>query len=262
MSLILLLKLTLGPGFIAALTIIARRYGPAIAGWVAGLPLSAGPVSFVLSLEQGPRFAAHAAVGSLGTMGAVPLFCLVYAHVAQKRSWLWAFLAATAAGGAAAVSINMLVNASPAPLLFSALLASVSIALMPRFFPRMRGEVRASQPPRHDIAIRMGAAIALMLTVTGVAHLLGPNWTGALTPFPVIATVLAVFAQRGGATPAEGAMQAARLLWGIVLGLGSTVAFFVVLALVLERFGVAGGYLAASAAALTIQAASWRRAIK
>jgi hypothetical protein len=49
---------------------------------------------------------------------------------------------------------------------------------------------------------------------------------------------------------------AARLLRALVLGLGSTVAFFLVLGLWLPTLGVAAGFALAAAAALSVQAAS------
>ena len=42
-----------------------RRWGPAVGGWLAGLPLTSGPVSLILALEQGPEFTARAALGTL-----------------------------------------------------------------------------------------------------------------------------------------------------------------------------------------------------
>ena len=57
---LLLAKVVLTPLFIAAVTLAGRRWGPAVGGWLAGLPLTSGPVSVFLALEQGPGFAARA----------------------------------------------------------------------------------------------------------------------------------------------------------------------------------------------------------
>jgi hypothetical protein len=100
--------------------------------------------------------------------------------------------------------------------------------------------------------MRMGAAMILLLVVTGFAALLGPKISGLLTTFPVVAPVLAVFAQR-----AQGPGAVSALLRSLVLGLASTVAFFVVICLWLQRLGMTAGYSAALAAALTVQALSW-----
>ena len=52
------LKLVVTPLFIAATTLVARRWGPGVGGWLAGFPLTSAPVSVFLALEQGPDFAA------------------------------------------------------------------------------------------------------------------------------------------------------------------------------------------------------------
>src|SRR6266566_6664580 len=94
---LLLAKLLLTPLLIAAVTLAGRRWGPAVGGWLAGLPLTSGPVSLFLVLEQGPAFAAQAAVGTLAGLVGVGCFCLVYARLARSRSWTLA-----TAGGLAA----------------------------------------------------------------------------------------------------------------------------------------------------------------
>src|SRR5256885_13738533 len=73
---LLLAKLLLTPLLIAAVTLAGRRWGPAVGGWLAGLPLTSRPVSVFLALEQGPGVAARAAVGALaGPGGGGVFFC-------------------------------------------------------------------------------------------------------------------------------------------------------------------------------------------
>ena len=80
---LLILKATLTPLLIAVATLAARRWGPAVGGWVAGLPLTSGPVSVFLAVEQAPAFAAHAACGTLLGLIAVAVFCVAYARSAK-----------------------------------------------------------------------------------------------------------------------------------------------------------------------------------
>src|SRR5215475_7256295 len=84
---ILLVKLVVTPVLIAVATLVGRRWGPSVAGWVAGFPLTSGPVSVFLALEQGPGFAAQAAVGTLLGLAAMAGFCLVYSRVAPRAGW-------------------------------------------------------------------------------------------------------------------------------------------------------------------------------
>ena len=62
----LALKLFLVPACLALLSLAARAWGPRIAGWLAGLPIVAGPILFFLALERGTAFGAQAAGAALG----------------------------------------------------------------------------------------------------------------------------------------------------------------------------------------------------
>ena len=87
------LKLLLTPVLIAIATLASRRYGPALGGWLAGLPLVSAPVSIFLALDEGPDFAATAARAGLLGLVAVAGFCVAYVLVARKGGWLPAALA-------------------------------------------------------------------------------------------------------------------------------------------------------------------------
>ena len=83
----LLLKLVLVPGLIALVTVVGRRFGPRIGGWLNALPLVAGPVLFFLALEQGDRFVAQAALSTLAGLAAVAAFAVIYSWTAVARPW-------------------------------------------------------------------------------------------------------------------------------------------------------------------------------
>ena len=96
----------------------------------------------------------------------------------------------------------------------------------------------------------MTTTTLLVLLITAAATALGPELSGILAMFPVYVTILAVFARRGGAA------QVRQVLRGVLIGLFAGVGFFVVLGGLIERLGVAGGFAAAVAAALAVQAGS------
>ena len=58
MPLILLLKLLLVPSLIYAVTLVGRRWGPGVAGWMSAFPIVSGPILLTVTLEQGAAFAA------------------------------------------------------------------------------------------------------------------------------------------------------------------------------------------------------------
>jgi hypothetical protein len=97
MNPLLLLKLTLVPLFIGAVSLAGRRWGPMISGWLVGLPLTSGPVVFFIALEQGKSFAARTAQATLMGLISVSAFCLTYSWASRHIGWLGSMLAGWAA---------------------------------------------------------------------------------------------------------------------------------------------------------------------
>src|SRR6185312_14190825 len=113
---------------------------------------------------------------------------------------------------------------------------------------------RPVPPPTHplpvwDLPLRAAGALALVLTLTAIAGWLGPQLSGLLAPFPIIATVLATFthAQRG-------TDETLRLLRGLISGYGAFALFCFTLAVSLRPLGTAVAFLLATAVALLTQA--------
>jgi len=84
---ILVFKLILTPSLIAAVTLSGRRWGPGVSGWLIGLPLTSGPVSLILALQNGPPFAAASVVGVLEGVASFCVFCLTYVFCAERFGW-------------------------------------------------------------------------------------------------------------------------------------------------------------------------------
>jgi len=244
---LLILKLVLTPLLIAAATLAARRWGPAVGGWLAGLPLTSGPVSVFLALEQGQAFAAQAARGTLLGLIAVAAFCVAYTRSAKDSAWLRSsaigfslYLLATL--GLSLVSLNLTVST----LLVFALLWVVLVAVG---FPASRSS-RISAP-WWDLPLRMTTATMMVLFITGGAEYLGPDWSGLLSPFPVFAFVMAAFSHRQ-----DGAAAAHRLLRGVVIGSFAFASFFVVIALFVQRADLVFVYLLATSVACAVNGIS------
>ena len=124
-----------------------------------------------------------------------------------------------------------------------------------------QAEVRA-RTHRHGLRIGGDPELAVPGVVAGgvVAHALGPQLTGLLATFPLYGAILAGFAHH-----LQGPGPAIRVLRGLLLGLFAFAGFFFVLAMLLERVGIAGGFAAAIAAVLALQGgALWalRRALR
>ncbi|HEX8940140.1 MAG TPA: hypothetical protein VF763_08245 [Candidatus Limnocylindrales bacterium] len=244
----LLLKLALTPALIGLATLVARRWGPAAGGWLVGLPLTSGPVSFFLASDHGTGFAVSAARGSLVGGAAEAGFCLGYLALA-RAGWP----AAVAAGSLGFVAASAAIQPAaglvlPAELVVVVAVLGGTLLLVPD------GDAGgpATVSPPWDLPARMIVGVALVLGLTTLAPALGAQATGILAAFPVYAAVLAGFAHR-----LEGPAAARSVLHGLLVGLFAFGAFFAVIEAVLVPLGVGPAFALAVAAALLVQGATF-----
>jgi hypothetical protein len=244
--LILALKLALPPALIAGASVAGRRWGPGFSGWMVALPLVSGPTVFFLALDQGTSFAAATAHGTLTGVAGQAGFCVAYGWSGRVCRW-----PAALASGALGFAMGALALGTAAQLPLATLLVLVAgcVALALRAMPAPLVGTAPVSLGRWDIPWRMATGTVAVVTLTRAAPLLGPRFSGVLAAFPVVTAVLAVFAQR-----AQGPRHANAVLRGLLLGMFSFVAFYAVLEIAVERAGIAGGFAAASGAALLVQA--------
>ena len=230
---LLLLKLTLTPLLIGGASLAARRWGPAVAGWIVALPLTSGPVLFFVALDHGAAFAAGAAVGTTLGLGAIVAYSLAFAAT-SPRGPLPALAAATAAYIVAGFVLQAVAGG---PYLLLAALVAVSIMGALRILPPSVGGPSSRRPPSWDLPARIIVGTVLVVGLTTIAPLLGPTVSGIVTTFPVYVSVLTVFAFLGDGKPA-----AIGVLRGALIGLPGTVAFYVPIHFFVASLGVAPAF--------------------
>ncbi len=248
---ILLFKLILTPILIAAATLSGRRWGPGVSGWLIGLPLTSGPVSLILVLQNGPPFAAASAVGVLGGVASNCVFCLTYSLCAGRVGWV-ASSSVSVVSFFAAAFLWRLVDL-PAWPTFALVVGVISVVLF--FMPRGTAAAEPESPPAWDLPARMVIAAGFVFGLTSAAGILGPQLSGLLSPFPIFGLILAAFAHRN-----QGARAAGRLLRGVVIGSFGFVVFFLVVALLVTRVPVPWTFVLAAAAALAVNGITLRTA--
>jgi hypothetical protein len=241
---VLALKLLLVPAFLLLLSLAGRRWGPAVAGWLAGLPVLTGPILFLLALEMGPGFAAAAATVSLSAVAGAVAFILTYARVCVRGSPARSLLYSLASWSCVALLLTRL----PPDNSVSLGIALLALLIAPKLFPRIAGPLLAATLPRWELPLRMLAGAAITLAVTSLAAAIGPSWSGMFAVFPVITIVLSVFSHR-----TSGPAFAATLLRAMIWGLYALTSFCFALAILLPQQGVAVSFAAASAVALAVQ---------
>ncbi|MFO1284439.1 MAG: hypothetical protein U1F51_18620 [Burkholderiales bacterium] len=234
---LVLFKLFTAPVLILVASLVARRFGPAIAGWLVALPLTSGPVAALLAVEHGPRFAQLAAEGSLTGMAAQACYAATYGHLARRgHRWIVCSAAAAVAfvvAGALLIGLHLGIGGG-AILAGAALLAALHAIGRPAAPPR------DTATPHWDLPLRMAIAGALVASLTTIAEVIGPDRAGLMSTFPVFILVLSAFAHQR-----EGPEAARALVRGLVMGLFGFGAFFVTVAVLATRaetavvFGVA-----------------------
>jgi hypothetical protein len=245
---VFLLKLVLTPVLVGAASVAGRKWGAEVGGWLVGIPFTSGPIAFFLALDPGAHFASDAAAGILAGTACQVAFALAYAWIALRAGWTVCLAAATVAFLAIAAVLDVLrLNLA---VTFTIALGSllIALALMPR---RRVARAGAGAPPWWDIPARMVVATIFVIALTSAAPALGAHLAGLLSPFPIYASVLTVFAHR-----LQGGDAAVGVLRGLVLGLFGFVAFFAAVALLLVPDGIAIAFSVALALALVVQAGS------
>jgi hypothetical protein len=240
---VLLFKILLAPVLIAAVTLAGRKWGPAVAGWLLGLPLTSGPVLLFFALEQGPQFSSQAARGCLLGLIAWAAFTIVYAYCCRKFSWpLSTILGWLAYFAVAAALLPMTMNVVWAFLLVILALIATLVAFPPG--APARDKVLEE---KNELWMRMISAAVIVLSLTGLAKLLGPTKSGLLTTVPAYSTILAVFTHR------QQAAAAITVLKGVVTGLFTAAVFFLIISLALLRIGWLPAFALATLGALVMQ---------
>jgi hypothetical protein len=247
----LALKLTLVPLFLLFVSMSGKLWGPRVAGWLAGLPVVAGPILFLLVIDHGAAFGARAATLSLYAILASEAFNFAYAWTCRSRPWPKALTAGLCAWLAAACALSHLPIAWP----WALAVALAATCFGQTFLPRSTATASGTKLTRKDLASRMTAGAGLTLIVTALSARLGPAWSGLLAVFPLLGSVLAVSSHR-----AHGAPFVIALLRGMVLGRFGFAAFCLTLALGLDHQPAPLVFLEASVIAMLVQTASARLA--
>ena len=245
----LTLKLIMTPLLIASVTLVGRRWGAGVSGWLMGFPLISGPVSVFLALQYGRVFAARAAVGTLGGEASFCVFCMGYYLASRKAGWQ----VSAVAGIIAFFAATFLWNSASLSLAPTVIIDVFVVVLTLLIIPRRQLPVIATATPRWDIPARMLVATAFVVGLTTFAANLGAQLSGLLSPFPTFSTVITVFTHHQ-----QGADTASQVLRGVVVGTFSFLCFFLVVALLLPVAPMFWTYLAATAVSIGVNSLALR----
>jgi hypothetical protein len=176
-------------GFVLGGTAVAERLGPRLGSIVGATPQLAVLSLIFFTIEQGPGFAAESAFWTIpGMCASIPVYL---GYLAATRLVPEPRMAAVAAGvvlGPAGFVVSTLIlGALPlGPLTVLPLTAAVCatasfiVRRLPDTATLRRGPVSVPL-----LLTRVAVSALTVLTVTSIAHLLGPKWSGLVVGFPV-----------------------------------------------------------------------------
>lgn len=244
-ALVVTAKLALVAASVLFASLVARRFGPAAGGLLAGLPMIAGPIVGLLLIDLPADLVSAVCLATLSCQPALMAYLVAYAHAAQRLPW-WACLALALAvffmAGAALLALGL----GPLPAALLAMLSPLAgAASMPAAARRL--QAAAQSLPRVELAARVGVALAVAAGVMWGARHLSPGPAGLLLAAPITGIVLPSFM-----LPRHGPVATAALLGGFVRGQAGFVTFFVVALLLLPRLHPAAAWLLSMAAAAVL----------
>ncbi len=254
---LILLKLAVTIFIVIGLALIAERASPRLAGLAAGYPLGVAIVLFFLGMEQGTDFAATSAVYAIAGLGAS--FGFVYAYFLATRSRREIAPGSTSEGERRSGLIRGPLAAMAAFFILSflinrigmtralAVVLTVSAALLVMLGLRSIADTVRIVPARLSLmalAVRAALAAVTVLAITGLAAMLGPDWSGLLAGFPItLFPFLLIVHFQYGHPPVHAIIR------NFPFGAGAIIIYALTVSFTYPALGIAAGTIAAFAAA-------------
>ena len=219
------LKVAIAPVIVLSVSYLQRRFGDRFGGWLIGLPITTGPFLLIIGIQEGVVFAGKTAHGVLLGQMALIVFCWAYSRAALRNSWL----VALSIGTLACLATGLIVTSFKFSIWVSAPALILLWLLAMRLWPKDGSFTQKISPPRWEIPVRIVVTLVLLVSLSALAPHVGAKVAGALSTYPVIASVLGAFNQRR-----FGAAATVSTLRGLMQTLPITMAIIFFLSLVLR----------------------------
>ena len=207
------------PIVIGGVTIASKKWGNLVGGMIASLPWIAGPIMLFFTIEQGVDFAVNSVKGIMMGIVGVLAFCFAYIYSSLKSKWYISLVLAYCAFVATTVLLKIFENFMGLDSWF--LIAVILSLIGLKCFPKLEKQASSGQTLKFDIYLRMVIITVFVALITYLAQILGPTWSGILTPFPIITAILAAFTHF-----TQGAYGTSIILRGMLTGFIGFATFF------------------------------------
>jgi hypothetical protein len=239
----LAIKLGLVAASVLLSTLAARRFGHAVGGAVAGMPMIAAPIIAILLIDHSVQQVQAIALATLVCLPAAIAHIVTFARAAARFHWGFCLFLAIATYGIC----GALLTALELPVAGVCVLALAAPALGLRAVPQGLRAHGAVSVPRAELVLRIAAALAMAAAVIAGADALPASISGLLLAVPITGSVLPCFT-----LPRHGPAATASLMGGFVQGLNGFAAFFVALYFGLAWFDKAAAFCLALGASLAM----------
>ena len=240
----MLFKLFATPVIIAVAGWASARWGAAAGGWMAGLPLTTGPISVFLAIEYGSVFA-FAGSAWHPSLPCLPIAAFALGYVtASRRGHGWLVCAVVSQLSYFLVVALVVPFQFPVWLVFY--LSSLSLGTSLAVVGLRNRPMLVSLSTRSVLVLRMIVTTTLVMVITLVAPHLGPLLSGMLSTVLIVASVLAAASHRQ-----HGPTGANAVIRGMMIGQISFLGFLTVVWVTLPILGLAT-YLVATVVAVAL----------
>ena len=219
------IKVIIAPVMVLSVSYLQRRFGDRFGGWLIGLPITTGPFILVIGIQEGVAFAGHTVRGILLGQIALIVFCWVYAYASLRAPWHLAIVIGTSA----CLITGYLVTQVKVPFGISTVALLLTWLIAMKWWPHSRLPEQKITPPRWELPVRILVTLALLIGLSALAPHVGAKVAGALSTYPVIASVLGAFNHKR-----FGPAATASTLRGLMQTLPFTIVIIFVLGLMLR----------------------------
>jgi len=259
--LMIVLKIVVTSAMVLGLSWLSEKVSPKAAGVFAGFPLGIAVSLFFIGVEQGPGFAAASSVSTLGGLGASLVFCFAYWQFSdrlKKGEVVLTSVLSLVVFVAAAAVIAQLPQDRWVLTVMTLVLTGLAILVFRRVSNVGAGESKTVKVTPLILLARAGVATAIVLLITGLASVIGEEWAGLLSGFPItLYPVLLIVHVTYSRREVHGIIK------NFPFGIGSLIIFALAASYLFVPWGVYWGAAAAVALAMAyliaVTVVMWRR---
>jgi len=182
---LLIIKFIVTILFVLILSLLAEYFSPKVSGIISGIPTGTAIILFFYGLEQGTQFASESSVFNLVGMLSMQVFIYIYFKASIKNSKSNIVLSSVLATIGYLITIYFLKQIH-FNILTALIIPVIFIPLFSYFFKKIENTTinKKVQLGSKVLFIRALIASLVVIVITGIAKLVGPEWAGLLSAFP------------------------------------------------------------------------------